>query len=187
MNVTVNPQHFQVKVFALAPWPADIGGAIQVFHRWIRQGALPEMLIDVADYHHVPAGPGILLVAHEAHYSLDLRGNRLGLQYARRAALEGTTESKLRQAIDAAVHACRRLESEPEFAGRLRFNTGELEIRVNDRLLAPNIAQTWEALRPAFTACLDAIWGCGGYRVRHSGDARELLTVQATAGDLLPA
>jgi len=182
-----NPQHFQVKVFASAPWPEDLGGAIPVFHRWIRQAALPELLIDVADYRHVPAGPGILLVAHEAHYSLDMRRNRLGLQYTRRAALEGTTESKLRQAIDAALLACRKLESEPEFAGNLRFNTGEMEIRVNDRLLAPNIPETWEALRPALTSCLDDLWGLGSYGIQQAGDARELFTAHASVGRLQPA
>jgi len=186
MSTSLNPQHFQVKIFASPPWPDDLGAAIPVFHRWIQQRALPELLIDVADYRHVPAGPGVVLVAHEAFYSLDMRRNRLGLQYSRRAALEGTTESKLRQAMDAALLACSKLESEPEFAGSLRFNTGALEIRVNDRLLAPNTPETWANLRPAIDSCLDAIWGRGAYRIEPSGDARELFAVHAVVGELQP-
>ena len=49
-----------------------------VFHQWIRDSVCPEMLIDVADYRHVPAGPGVMLIGHEANYSLDNRENRLG-------------------------------------------------------------------------------------------------------------
>ena len=62
---------------------------IPVFHRWIREQAMPELLIDVADYSHVPAGPGVMVIGHEANYSVDNRENRLGLLYNRRAALEG--------------------------------------------------------------------------------------------------
>ena len=59
---------------------------VPVFHRWIQTGAVPgHLLIDVADYDHVPEGPGILLVAHEGNLGMDLIGGTLGL-----AALGGT-------------------------------------------------------------------------------------------------
>ena len=62
-------QHINLKIFvkdAGAIHPAD---AVAVFHRWIKDSVCPEMLIDVADYEHVSAGPGVLLIAHEANYN----------------------------------------------------------------------------------------------------------------------
>ena len=57
------------------------------------------MLIDVADYRHVPAGPGVLLIGHEANYSLDNRREppRPAVQ-PQKAALDGTFQERLAQA-----------------------------------------------------------------------------------------
>ena len=55
----MNPiQHVRVKVFASRA--VSIDDAIPVFHRWIQERVHPEMLIDVADYRHVPDGPGVM-------------------------------------------------------------------------------------------------------------------------------
>src|SRR6266853_6655062 len=134
-------QHVRVKVFARQPAPIDQGEAIAVFHRWIQDRVCPEMLIDVADYRHVPNGPGVMLIGHEASYSLDNTKGRLGLLYSRRLEGGGAQEN-LRQAYEAAMAACRRLEQEPEFAGKLEFG-GECEFSINDRLLAPNRDETY--------------------------------------------
>src|SRR5882724_7078916 len=111
----MNPiQHVRVKIFARQPAPADLGAAIPVFHRWIQDRVCPEMLIDVADYRHVPNGPGVMLIGHEANYSLDQTKGRLGLLYSRKQA-GGDARQNLQQAYTAAGAACRRLEAEPEF------------------------------------------------------------------------
>ena len=93
----------------------DLALAIPVFHRWIQEQALPGLLVDVADYRHVPEGPGVVLVAHEAIYGLDLGGGRLGLLYNRRTRLDAAPAEALPQAFRAALEACRKLEQEPEF------------------------------------------------------------------------
>lgn len=141
-------QHINLKVFVEDPQALDLADAIPVFHRWIREGPCPEMLIDVADYRHVPAGPGVLLIGHEANYSFDNRDNRLGLLYNRKASLDGTFQDRLEQAYRAAEMACDRLEEEPPFRGKLKFDRNALEVFVNDRLLAPNTEETWQALKP---------------------------------------
>src|SRR3954465_15468889 len=116
----MNPiQHVRVKVFARRP--VSIDDAIPVFHRWIQDRVCPEMLIDVADYRHVPNGPGVMLIGHEANYSLDNTKGRLGLLYSRKQG-GGAPQENLSQAFDSAVTACRRLESEPEFDGQLKFD-----------------------------------------------------------------
>src|ERR1700721_549142 len=107
----MNPiQHVRVKIFAAHPAAIDFADAISVFHRWIQDRVCPEMLIDVADYRHVPAGPGVMLIGYEANYSLDNRENRLGLLYNRKASLNGTFRERLNQAYWSALRACERLE-----------------------------------------------------------------------------
>src|ERR1051326_548704 len=120
-------QHINVKFFAREAY-IDLGDAIPVFHRWIQDGACEEMLVDVADYQHVPEGPGVMLIAHEANYSLDQAEGRLGLLYNRKGVLDGDAQGNLRQACRAAWAACRRLEEEAPFRGRLRFDPGECEV-----------------------------------------------------------
>jgi hypothetical protein len=147
-----NVQHFNVKVFATPDSSVSWPDLIPVFHRWIQERTVPETLIDVADYAHVPAGPGVVLVAHEAIYSVDNRNNRLGLLYNRRTALDGSGEDRLKQALNAALSAARALEQEPELGGRLRFDPRNLEVAVNDRLLAPNSQKTFEQLSPVIAS-----------------------------------
>ena len=147
-------QHFNVKIFARPNSRPDWHALIPIFHRWIREQAMPELLIDVADYSHVPAGPGVMVIGHEAHYSVDNRENRLGLLYNRRAALEGTSQERIKQAYDAALNAARKLEQEPELKGSLRFDERAVEIWVNDRLLAPNTPETFSALEAEVSSLL---------------------------------
>ncbi len=179
-------QHINVKIFARNDSEADLSAAIAVFHRWIQENACPELLIDVADYRHVPDGPGVMLIAHEANYSLDQTGGRLGLLYNRKKAEAGSTEDKLRQAYDAALAACKRLEAEPLFAGKLRFDGRDCEVIFNDRLLTPNTEETWNRLKPELERCFSALWGPSAFTLERIGEARERLRVRARAAVGLP-
>ena len=186
-------QHVNVKFPAAAAnaGAVDLAPAIPVFHRWIQEQALPGLLIDVADYRHVPEGPGVVLVAHEAIYGLDQGGGRLGLLYNRRTRLDAAPADALPQAFRAALEACRKLEQEPEFAGTLSFAGGACEVVVNDRALAPNDAATGARLRAALEPLLDRLWGAGSYTVTPLGEARDRLGLSArssaahTTADLL--
>ena len=160
----------------------DLAQAIPVFHRWIQQQALPGLLIDVADYRHVPEGPGVVLVAHEALYGLDQGGGRLGLLYNRRTRIDAPPAEALQQAFRAALEACRKLEQEPEFAGTLSFAASACEVAVNDRALAPNDAATAARLRAALQPLLDHLWGSGSYQMNTLGEARDRLGVTAHTG-----
>jgi hypothetical protein len=74
--------------------------------------------------------------------------------YNRRAALDGTDQERLRQAYDSALAAARKLELEPELKGTLRFDERQVEVWVNDRLLAPNTPQTFDALEAEVSSLL---------------------------------
>lgn len=168
-------QHINVKVFVAEPAAIDLADAVGVFHRWIKEKTCPEMLIDVAEYRHVPAGPGVLLIGHEANYSFDERENRLGLLYNRKEALDGTFQSRLTQAHQAALEACNLLEQEAAFEGKLKFDRSNLEIFVNDRLLAPNNDETWKALEPELKKHFP------GSKIERHGEPRDLFRVAVTA------
>jgi hypothetical protein len=167
-------QHFNLKIFVVNGGSIDLADAVGVFHRWIQDGVCPEMLIDVADYAHVSAGPGVLLIGHEANYSLDNRENRLGLLYNRKAVLDGTFQSRLAQAHQAALEACDRLEQEAPFRGKLKFDRDVLEVFVNDRLLVPNTDETWKALQPELRKFFP------GYKIDRHGEPRDLFRVSVT-------
>src|SRR5688572_3017092 len=97
---------------------------VPVFHRWIQTHALPgHLLIDVADYAHVPAGPGTLLVSAEANIHMDRWDGRLGLSYVRKMPIAGATtfRDRLRAVIGETVRAAATLEQEAVVAGRLKF------------------------------------------------------------------
>jgi len=82
-------QKVVVKFFAADPASVKLDEFIPVFHRWIQKHAVDGMLIDVADYGHLPQGPGVVLVAHEADYFMDTMEGPLGLLYNRKASSSG--------------------------------------------------------------------------------------------------
>jgi hypothetical protein len=174
----MNIQHVNVKVFAETA-AIDLGSAIPVFHRWIQDEVCEELLVDVADYRHVPGGPGVILIGHEANYSLDWGpAKRLGLLYNRKASLEGSTQEKLNQGFEAALEACRRLEEDPVFERQLRFNRGDCEVTLNDRLLTPNTEETWQALKPEFEAFFARRFGSLHFDFERSSETRERFAVR---------
>ena len=185
MDIT-SLQHVNVKVAADA-CGFDLTRAIPVFHRWIQDGVLTgELAIDVADYRHVPDGPGVILVAHEAIYGLDQGDGSLGLLYDRRTAIEGTPQERLRQAARAALTACRLLEEDAELGGDLRFDAGRIQVSVNDRAIAPNDDATDRALRPEVERLLESLWGTGDHAIERLGEPRERYRLGASAGRQIP-
>lgn len=129
-------QRFCIKFFARPPVAVDEAKFIDIFHDWIRRGTLPETLIDVADYRHVPRGPGVMLIGHEANLSMDRGDDRFGLVYQRKIAQPGSFASRILATIEAALTACELLEKEPRLPG-LEFNASEFLFIVNDRRLSP--------------------------------------------------
>ncbi|MFP6673728.1 MAG: hypothetical protein VB878_01500 [Pirellulaceae bacterium] len=167
-------QHVNIKIFVDGDLRVDLQQVVDVFHRWIAEQAMDELLIDVADYRHVPAGPGVVIVGHEADYSLDNAGNRHGLLYNRKMPISGSNADRFNQAFAAAVKACNLLEN--EFAGKLRFNRQEFELLVNDRCLAPNTVETLEACKPEIEAFLDSL-GQTNAVIAHDTNGRRRFSV----------
>jgi hypothetical protein len=158
---------------------------VPIFHRWIQTQSLDgHLLIDVADYAHVPAGPGTLVVASEANIHMDRGENRLGLLYVRKqpiAGATGTFREQLRGVLLEAIKAAVKMEDEPDLAGRLRFKPGEISIRLNDRLNSPNTVETFNAVKADVTAVLDELFGPGSTTIEHANASSplQLFTIRA--------
>jgi hypothetical protein len=145
------------------PSPAREGGvnaAIPEFHRWIQHTVIDEMLIDVVDYRHVPDGPGVVLIGHEADYSL----NGTGLTYSRKIKHSGSDAEKILDAYNRAAEAARRFG----------LTWSAFEVIVNDRIGTPNTDENWQALRAAL---LDVF----GLDVTRQGEPRSRLTARVTS------
>jgi len=172
-------QHVNVKLFLADAAGLDLEPLIPIFHSWISGRTFNELLLDVADYRHVPSGPGVMVIGFEADYSVDNAGGRLGVRYNRKTAVEGDNSFALQHAARAALTACQRLEEEPRLGGKLYFDGREIEIFVNDRLLAPNRAETFEAARPDLDAFAQKLFHRGEYSLSYdnSRDPRSLFSV----------
>lgn len=174
-------QHVNVKLLVQNADEASLPLLIPVFHSWIEDQNGDELLIDVADYTHVPAGPGVVLIGHEGNYSVDNTANRLGVRYNRKAGCEGGNQVCLAQSARAALTACRRLEEEPRLEGKFRFNGQDIEIFINDRLLAPNNAATRSAFDADFQAFSRTLFRGKGYSISYGEDPRSLFTAYVKA------
>jgi hypothetical protein len=162
-----------VKLYAADPGLVEVDRFIAVFHDWIRRGAVPGLLIDVADYSHIHEGPGVMLIGHEADHALDLGEGRPGLLYQRKRDSRGDLRERLRQALTGAVVAAAEAEAEPG-AGPIAFRTDEFRVVLLDRLAAPNDEATLAALRPALEDVLaEAYPGREVTLERIGDDARE--------------
>jgi hypothetical protein len=178
-EVSVELQHINVKLLVRNQESVDLDPLIPVFHSWIQGQICEELLLDVSDYRHVQGGPGVILIGHEADYSLDNTDNRLGVRYNRKAVLDGGNQDRLAQAARAALKASQRLEEDPTLNEKLKlnFNGQEIEIFINDRALAPNREDIRQTLKPDFQTFADRLFGGGEYSLSFEGDPRRLLKV----------
>lgn len=170
-----------IKILAEDNSAIELVEFIPVFHRWIQNRALDQLLIDVADYSHVPAGPGTVLVAHEGNYAVDETGNRRGLVYYSKHEMPGDLPERLRRIALQALTACKLLESDDEVNGRIKFPGNVLQIFANDRLLAPNTDATWTALEPAINELLGKLFDGGDVVIAREPDPKERFQVTVTA------
>lgn len=154
---------------------------IPVFHDWIRTGALTDdVMVDVADYAHVGEGPGVLLVCHEGHYVVDRSRGSVGLAYHRKRGVPAADAAATAGvALARVLRAAELLTSHPSLSGRLSFDTGHLEVRVLDRLRAPNDEAGYATVREPLAAAIAAVWGEPPLLERAPVDPRATLTITA--------
>lgn len=169
-------QHINIKIFVDGDLPVEPSRFINVFHEWIKTQALEELLIDVADYRHVPAGPSVLLVGHEADYGLDHTGYRYGMRYNRKASIDGSNENRINHAFKSVIHVCQLLET--YFADNaLKFSRQEIEFSINDRAIAPNTPETFESIKPELESYLNNLLGYSHFSLEHLQEPRKRFAI----------
>lgn len=169
----MNVQHINIKFFVENPDEVKLEDYSEVFNNWIQRHVTEELLVDVADYQHVHNGPGMILIGHEANYSLDNTAGRLGLLYNRKAQLDGSIQEKLAQAARAVLTAAQLLEEE----NGIEFNGQEVQIIINDRLITPNTTETFATLEPEFRKFFDKLYGGAECTLTQNTDPRERFTI----------
>lgn len=178
----MNPQRISVKYFIENPAAVELEEYIPIFQRWIKEHTVEGLLIDVADYKHVPAGPGIILIGQQADYALDIGSGRPGLLYRRKRELDGALAEQLRTVFRLALQACLALQAEPVLQGRVTFRTDRAELTFSDRLSAPNEAQTLEVFRGDIeTLTSDLYAGLDVSLRRQNTDSRQPFAIQIEA------
>lgn len=172
-----------VKWLARESTPLDLLDLIPVFHRWIQEATLGDLLIDVAEYTHMHHGPGVLIIAHEGNYAYDETGGERGLLYYSKQPLpESDLASRLATVASKGLKACVLFESERGIGKHVSFPGDHLEVFANDRLLAPNTDAGWTAFYPAVTALAGRLFPDRDYHIeRINPDPRERLTATIRA------
>jgi hypothetical protein len=178
----MQPKRIACKFF-VQPDPTarlDLHPFIGLFHRFIQQQSVPGLLIDVADYAHVPDGPGVLLVGHDVDYGLDLAGGRAGLLTTRKRLAGEALDQALRGALAWGLCAVEAIESDGSVP--VRFDPRAVTVQVVDRLAAPNDEAAWASFSELAMPVLTDLYGEKVEVTRaQSEDARRCLALHAVA------
>lgn len=176
----ITPKRVSVKFFATIPEALDLTTFKPVFQRWIQEHTLDNMLIDVADYKHMHEGPGVMLIAYEGDYALDLRDGKPGIQYTRKRELGADLMETLTISLKLALSATLQIEKEESLSG-VEFDYSTIKIEFLDRLNYPNTPETLIAVKEAIGVHTQDLYG-GAVTIESAHtDSREAFALLITA------
>ena len=172
-------QKLDVKLFVEQPNTVPLADFIDIFHGWIQ--ATDGIYHDVADYSHMHAGPGIVLVARDANLSIDESDNRRGLLYSQKSPLSGSNQEKLRALLRCGLENFSKLEREPRLAGKFKLLGDEAVIAINARLTASNTEESFAEVAPEIEAVAKNIFSGSEIRLEREPDRRRQFAVRVKA------
>ena len=179
-------QQINIKVFTTEESEINYTNFIKVFNRWMEEADSDDYL-NYADYSHVDAGPGVLLILKQANYSIDNAYHEHGFLYNRKHEVEGDNADKIRQALTEVLSKCEQLEGSAELENAVHFNGGDFLFMVNNRHLAPNTQETAAAVEADLNPVLQQMYGDANFTVsRTSEDARERFALRISANSDKP-
>ena len=173
------PKRIAVKRYFQAPHNPDPMTILRVFHRWIREKTVEGLLIDAADYKHLPKGPGIVLVGLDVDYAVDNSDGIPGLLVRQKRYDPETTpfDELVLRSLQLIAEASRQLEIEPLLDG-LRFSDQGFVLSLPDRLLYPNTEESFWTAAQALQAALFPLVGDQVQVIRLSSDPRKTLRIE---------
>ncbi len=170
------PERIQIKLFINKA--VSLADLVPVFHGWIQQNELDGLVLDVADYRHVPNGPGLLLMGHEGDYALDLADGRPGVTYKHKRdwpAEADTFATRLALAVNRARRAAELLNRDTG----ITVDPSRFEIKIPDRLNVPNTAGSFEVIQQELLNETQDVVGPIGAVLNVAGDdPRKALTIE---------
>jgi len=172
-------EKISVKWFVEQPNTLPLTDFIDIFHGWIQ--ATDGVYHDVADYSHMQAGPGIVLVANDANVSIDESDNRRGLLYSRKSPLGGSNQEKLRAVLRSALENFSKLAREPKLGGKFKLLGNEAVIAIHDRLTSPNTDESFAAVAPEIEAVAKNLFGGAEINLEREPDRRRKFAVRIKA------
>lgn len=150
----------------------DLEAFIPVFHEWIKAQDAPDLLIDVANYVHVPNGPGLMLVGHEGDFGLEERNGRFSFKYTRKRGWQGETlAERVQETLQITQWGVQKLTTNSD----IQVAQDHVEVTLLDRLTYPNTEDVWQ------TAQADLATTFGNNLTRLSEDSRRPLTISIQA------
>ena len=176
----IAPKRLSV-TFDFEDFSLDVEAFIPVFHRWIRENAVPnELLLDVADYKHIVNGPALLLVGHEADYVIDMT-DKPGLQYIRKRELGADLSQALERTVQQALQGVKLTETDVDLRDKLKLRTDAATIAFVDRLNYPNNDSSAASVQAQLADSLATVFGDDASVTRIDNDPREPLTFSVTS------
>jgi hypothetical protein len=177
--VTPNVRRVCAKLYAARATGITDDVFVPLFHEWIQKRALPGVLLDVADYTHVPDGPGVILVGHSTTFALDRGDGRFGL-LAQRRRPDSDTNTVIASVVRELLDVATILEADERVAGALVFDRSVLRIEMNDRLYARNSDAAFEDIAPLARHAIAAVLGRSPAAIeRVENDPRDRLALIA--------
>ena len=179
-------QQINIKVFATEDSIINHTNFIKVFNRWMQEADSDDYL-NYADYSHVDAGPGVLLILKQANYSIDNAYHQAGFLYNRKHDIEGDNCDKIRQALTETLSKCELLEASEELENAIHFNGSDTLFMINNRNIAPNTADTANVIKADLEPILKQMYGSDDFTMeRTSEDVRERFALRISANSTRP-
>lgn len=163
--------------------PHDI---VPIFQRWIQEHAVEGLLIDVTNYTHVQAGPGVILIADEGDYGYDLSSGQAGLRYTRKRFLPDNLQEALRLVFRLTLTATQRLEDEDLLKG-IEFDYASAEISFLDRQHYHNQPSVFEDVQGEIVTFLSDVYDDEATLSRAYDDPREVFAIRYAVNNRVDA
>ncbi len=155
----------------------DLEPVLAVLHRFIQRGWVEGAILDVADYRHVPDGPGVVLIGHDVDYGVEPDGLRLLRKRSHADDLATQATDLLRMAavfVEAFAY---------DGSVALDLDLGSPVFELRDRSLAASLEAPSAALADALQTAMATAYG-EDVRVEAaaSDDPRDAPCARVTAG-----
>jgi hypothetical protein len=170
-------ERLDIRLFVADPNAVDWTDTIPLFTRWIQEE--PDRWLDLADYRHVPSGPGVILIGKDCHVAMDNRRDEPALLFSRREPYEGSNRERIASALRDAFAFAERLSRD---LPRIRFRQDVCEFAVNDRVAFPNEPEIAGAVEAELRAAVAEQMPGAATTFEYDANPKERVTFRVRVG-----